>query len=338
MSIRDTIPAGSVSAEILGKVGNAVISRRGWNVQVKRWAFPSVFGPDGREYIFSDGCLVPRQETRAHGMKIPVGDLVQKHWFDRYQGFNINQPLLPEQNYIFVYNVTSAACRVECGIAFNVAASPVIEVLEKGVHVFDTPNEYRSIDCSEADIGSTIEGEGVLIARNVQFCDHYDTPVGPLFNCYMLPETFNQMRKRLGDDSGGISLDRIAALKNVYGHDGANIIKNAHDCLLAAMMDISELGKWQLPPPEILAGVSVIDGRCAYNLGDDGGQPLKKIFDQLNFPGARYPSLPVFEGGCSKPDIVVLDSCDKKVWKTGYDWWLYRAKNPDAVLVRFAPA
>lgn len=132
---------------------------------------------------------------------------------------------------------------------------------------------------------------------------------------------------------GGISLDRIAALKNVYGHDGANI-KNAHDCLLAAMMDISELGKWQLPPPEILAGVDV----GAYNLGNNGGQPLKKIFDQLNFPGARYPSLPVFEGGCSKPDIVVLDSCDKKVWKTGYDWWLYRAKNPDAVLVRFAPA
>lgn len=176
-----------------------------------------------------------------------------------------------------------------------------------------------------------------MIARNVQFCDHYGTPVGPLFNCYMLPETFNQIRKRLGDDSGDISSDKIAALKNVYGHDGANI-KSAHDCLLAAMMDISELGKWQLPPPEILAGVSVVAGRGAHNLSDDGGQPLKKIFDQLNFPGARYPSLPVFEGGSREPDLVVLDSRNGEVWKAGNEWWLYHAKNPDAVLVRFAPA
>lgn len=295
MSIRDTIPAGSLDININCGQGNVRLSRDGWSVLLGGDEIPHVFGPDEKEYVYVDGCLVPRElieKKSVNAGRIQVGSFITPK--EGRTGWKMDIPLTSDQCGIFKYAGYT--------VAFNISASPVIEYEGKEFRVFEGPIEYPLSNLGDEYIGQLIDGKGILIATNVQLYDFLGRPVGPLLNYFMAPQTLGQIKPEFNHLSGFRAVDAIAQLRNVYGYDGAKI-QDATDLFKAAITDVQELGKWHIPPVEILAGVS--------DMGGDIVNPhhIKRLLKRFDFSEARYLALlRGYQGEESSQCCVALDS------------------------------
>ena len=282
ISIRDTIPKGSFQIHMpynMEQEGHALVTRDGWTLSCGGLdPFPDIVGPNGEEYVCSDGSIVPLQRIieRCQGAaRIQAGGYISPK--DERQDWKLVLPLASGQ-----------CCLIEhegCLIAFNKSASPVIEYEGKEFRVFEGPIECPSNNLSEEHIGQLIDGKGILIATNVQLYDFLGRPVGPLLNYFMAPQTLGQITKEFNTRSGHAAADSVAQLRNVHGYDGAKI-RHMLDLERAARIDVRELGKWHIPPIEILAGVS--------DMGGDIVSPhhIKGLLERFDFPEALYSALP----------------------------------------------
>lgn len=247
MSIESTIPDNSIHIDLHCGRGNACISRRGWTVEFGNPFDPPVvrFGSDTYSYV--DGSLVPRRllEDRSWGCaSIQVGAYLQPA--ENRTGWAATLPLPFDQCALFSYG--------DYRIAFNMAASPTIVWNNREFRVFEELPTFPLSALGDDDRGQMIDGKGVLIAPRVQLRDYAGRPVGPLLNYFAAPQTLGRINEQFNSLSGKQVVEVISQLRDVGGHDGAQI-EDVFDLMNAAMCDVSELGKWHLSPIELLTGI-----------------------------------------------------------------------------------